>query len=243
MMLRPQRWDAVFAPLVQKSEECLKKQEQEEREFEPDQDSRQLQELVGADGPKVEGANDERLNKEQAKPAPITYTDCLKLIEGTDESVFKAFDPFACRQLQLKKIFVIYNPSSGKRIDQKKFIEKTLQDANIEYEIKTSERYMHAMEIAKTFEIDNFDVLVAVGGDGTVHEVFNGLLCREDGKSIPLAVLPNGTGNDFASSFGNNTVQEGLNQLLKAQAVKVDVVDFVFDHQSRDEIEKDEKFD
>lgn len=138
---------------------------------------------------------------------------------------------------------IIFNPSSGKKVDQRKFIQKTLEDAKVEFEIRSSERYLHAMEIARTFDIDSFDALVAVGGDGTVHEVFNGLLSREDKKQIPLAVFPNGSGNDFAASFDNKTVQEGLNHLLKAQAVKVDVADFVFDHESRDEVPKDEKYD
>ena len=41
-----------------------------------------------------------------------------------------------------------------------------------------TERYMHAYEIAKSHDLTGIDVLVACGGDGTVHETFNGYLAR-----------------------------------------------------------------
>ena len=39
--------------------------------------------------------------------------------------------------------------------------------------------------------------MVCVGGDGTIHEFANGLLMRKDKKKIPIAFIPNGTGNDL----------------------------------------------
>lgn len=50
------------------------------------------------------------------------------------------------------------------------------------------------------------DLVVAVGGDGTVHEVAEGLA----GTDCPLGVLPSGSGNDFAMGIGCPTVQAGL---------------------------------
>lgn len=45
-------------------------------------------------------------------------------------------------------------------------------------------------------DIDKYSALIAVGGDGTFHEVVNGLLHRPDKKRLPIAFLPNGSGND-----------------------------------------------
>ena len=48
---------------------------------------------------------------------------------------------------------------------------------------------------------DGADVLVVVGGDGSVHEVANGLLEAGRGSDVELAVLPRGTGKDFVRSL------------------------------------------
>jgi diacylglycerol kinase family enzyme len=53
--------------------------------------------------------------------------------------------------------------------------------------------------------LDNYSAIVAVGGDGTVHEVVNGLMYRSDGRKLPLAIIPNGTGNDMCAAIELNT--------------------------------------
>jgi len=44
--------------------------------------------------------------------------------------------------------------------------------------------------------------LVAVGGDGTMHEVINGMLQRADGLTLPISMIPNGSGNDLVGCLG-----------------------------------------
>jgi diacylglycerol kinase family enzyme len=67
---------------------------------------------------------------------------------------------------------------------------------------------MHAWRIAQ-FEIDfdKFCAIAAVGGDGTLHEVINGIMFREDKRRLPVALIPNGTGNDTIFNFGITTVE------------------------------------
>ena len=48
--------------------------------------------------------------------------------------------------------------------------------------------------------------LVAVGGDGTLHEIINGMMFREDGERVPIALIPNGTGNDLCNSVGVKSI-------------------------------------
>jgi diacylglycerol kinase family enzyme len=43
---------------------------------------------------------------------------------------------------------------------------------------------------------------VACGGDGTVHEVVNGMLAREDRLRVPVGIIPNGTGNGVSCGLG-----------------------------------------
>lgn len=45
-------------------------------------------------------------------------------------------------------------------------------------------------------------MLVAAGGDGSYHEVVNGMLARTDKKKIPIGLIPNGSGNDTCTAIG-----------------------------------------
>ena len=67
---------------------------------------------------------------------------------------------------------------------------------NVEWIETTHAR--HATEIAKSAHTNGFDVVAAIGGDGTVHEVVNGLMCISPAERPALGVVPMGTGNDFA---------------------------------------------
>ena len=95
-----------------------------------------------------------------------------------------------------KKIVFILNPISGTR---KKalvpgLIEKYLSHSLYEYTIAETERAFHAHELAKGAAEAEADIVVAVGGDGTVNEVAGGLLYTKSA----LAVLPFGSGNGLA---------------------------------------------
>jgi YegS/Rv2252/BmrU family lipid kinase len=60
----------------------------------------------------------------------------------------------------------------------------------------------HATEIAREASREGYDVVAALGGDGTVHEVINGLLEAPAGRRPLLGVVPVGSGNDFCNNIG-----------------------------------------
>ncbi len=60
----------------------------------------------------------------------------------------------------------------------------------------------HATELAKQAGEQDYDMVIAMGGDGTVHEVINGLMQIPAEKRPILGVVPVGSGNDFAHSIG-----------------------------------------
>jgi YegS/Rv2252/BmrU family lipid kinase len=60
----------------------------------------------------------------------------------------------------------------------------------------------HAIELARQAALEGYDMVVAMGGDGTVHEVVNGLMQVPETKRPVLGVVPIGSGNDFAYSIG-----------------------------------------
>jgi YegS/Rv2252/BmrU family lipid kinase len=118
----------------------------------------------------------------------------------------------------LKKFLFIVNPVSGGGRWHK--VEKTFNRA-AENNAKIDKiicRYPgHAKEIAESMK-RKYEVIVAVGGDGTVHEVLNGI--GEKGNNI-FGVLPIGSGNDFARLCGHNeNFEENLKNLLYYKSVK-----------------------
>ncbi|MFC1714652.1 diacylglycerol/lipid kinase family protein [Candidatus Poribacteria bacterium] len=94
--------------------------------------------------------------------------------------------------------FVI-NPSAGKGKYEQiiNAIRETLSDRGLQYDIKVLEYRGQATVVAKA-AAETHDVVVAVGGDGTVNEVFNGLV----GTKAIFGIIPAGTGNGFARELG-----------------------------------------
>lgn len=82
----------------------------------------------------------------------------------------------------------------------------------------------HATQIARQAAEEGYETIVSVGGDGTVHEVINGLMqVPADGRPR-LAVVPVGTGNDFAHNAGVSTIPEiAMRRAFTGEPKKVDL--------------------
>ena len=64
----------------------------------------------------------------------------------------------------------------------------------------------------------------------------NGMLSRSDKKKIPIALMPNGTGNDLCGSFCLDTIDQALGYFLKGDVVKMDVIKVHIDHENESTI-------
>ncbi|MBP6413058.1 MAG: diacylglycerol kinase family lipid kinase [Bacteroidia bacterium] len=95
-----------------------------------------------------------------------------------------------------KSICFIINPISG--TGKQKQVEQLLSEVSISerfsYDIVYTQKPHHATELSKAAVDKNYDIVVAVGGDGSVNEVSKGLLH----SSTKLGILPCGSGNGFA---------------------------------------------
>ena len=105
---------------------------------------------------------------------------------------------------------IIYNPFSGKQYNVRQKIKNALDAKSILYQFYDTTGYKAAYYKAKHFDISNYSAVVAVGGDGTIHEVINGIMRREDKKKIPIALIPNGSGNDTCGGLEIDTLEESL---------------------------------
>ena len=97
-------------------------------------------------------------------------------------------------------------------------------------------------ELALNLDMDKYSALVGVGGDGTYHEVTNGMLHRADKRRLPLAFIPNGSGNDTLRPLGVTNLAKSLDYIIKGDLLKVDLTRCLIDADTEDEIPEDEKF-
>lgn len=100
------------------------------------------------------------------------------------------------------RVKVIINSRSGKgRTREQSDMINTLGRRYGELDIFPTERPRHAVELAAKAADEGYDLVVAAGGDGTVHEVVNGLV-GGDRATLPLGIIPIGSGNDTAFGLG-----------------------------------------
>ena len=99
---------------------------------------------------------------------------------------------------------VIVNPVAGAYSTRRRWprISKLLRHVGLSFDYEYTEGVGHAIELARAAASDGYRYLVAVGGDGTVNEVANGIL-DSTGLSCPtLGVVSTETGSDFVRSVG-----------------------------------------
>lgn len=104
------------------------------------------------------------------------------------------------------KAIVIANSRAGKGsvATKQRDYEQLLAGIGLDFELRMTERPRHAIELARRAIDEGNRFIVAMGGDGTIHEVVNGMM-GDEGPLNPEAVLgvvPAGSGSDFIRTFG-----------------------------------------
>lgn len=103
-------------------------------------------------------------------------------------------------------------------------IEAGLSGRKIPYRLERTEAPGHAADLARRAAERGARRILAVGGDGTVHEVANGILDSGEAPDTALAVLPVGTGNDFYRMVGApGSIDEALSMLERGVRRRFDV--------------------
>jgi YegS/Rv2252/BmrU family lipid kinase len=99
----------------------------------------------------------------------------------------------------MMKVICIQNTTRKLRKTHKRFLQACKDNSEIEFHHYKTELANHAKELAEKAK-GNCDILLVIGGDGTLNEVVNGL-CIAPGTNPKIFLLPGGTGNDFHSNF------------------------------------------
>lgn len=128
------------------------------------------------------------------------------------------------------KALVILNPWAGRGTagERRAELEAALQRARVPFELVTTHSRGGATELAWQGVEQGFSRVVAVGGDGTINEVVNGIKGAEaaGGKRAQLGIIPLGTGSDFIKSLNQvypNDIGGGVERLARGEARPVDL--------------------
>ncbi len=126
----------------------------------------------------------------------------------------------------IRRLLVVVNPRGGKRrgltiLDR---VKPVFAAAGIELDVRVTQRSGYAREMARTLDMTNVDGLCAIGGDGTVHEVVDGLMQRSEPISVPLGIIPAGTGNTLAQHLQCDDPIEAARKIVAGETQPLDVV-------------------
>lgn len=123
----------------------------------------------------------------------------------------------------LRRTLLIVNPAARHGATRRLMPAiQHLLDGVAEYSVQFSAGPRHAFDLARTG--CGYDAIVAVGGDGTAHEVLNGLMAHDSSERPDFGVVPTGSGNDYAHTLGmSDDLSTALRQITTARRVKVDL--------------------
>src|SRR5437660_3030789 len=98
------------------------------------------------------------------------------------------------------ELCVIFNPTAGKHRGRRR-LEQVRRSWGPHVAFRPTQDAGHAIELAETAAREGFAVVAAAGGDGTAHEVLNGLM-RVRNPDVSFTIIPIGSANDYAYSLG-----------------------------------------
>ena len=105
------------------------------------------------------------------------------------------------------KILLISNPAAGKRFKTGLVLPGWLTSQTDRIEHRRTEYAGHAQELAEEACLQGVDTIIAAGGDGTIHEVLNGILISSV-AGVRMGIVPVGTANDYAYSLAKRPASQ-----------------------------------
>ncbi|HEY8389863.1 MAG TPA: diacylglycerol kinase family protein [Clostridia bacterium] len=120
---------------------------------------------------------------------------------------------------------IIINSSSKKGKRAVKDITKELTKRGVEFEFHFTQYAKHAKVLAAEVSQAGAKNIIGVGGDGTFHEIINGI---QNLSEVNLGFIPLGSGNDFAAcaKLKKGNVKKALNDILTGNIKKIDYIQF-----------------
>lgn len=125
-----------------------------------------------------------------------------------------------------EKFLAIVNPAAGGGRSAKRAGAELarLREKGLHVDVIASAGPGHASELASEAFVQGYRRFLAVGGDGTAHEIINGIFPHEGARGVQLGFLPMGTGNSFLRDFTNDGAESSLQALVEGRKRRVDLL-------------------
>jgi diacylglycerol kinase (ATP) len=132
---------------------------------------------------------------------------------------------------------LIVNPAAGAGRTARRWpaLERSLREAGLEFDSALTKEPGHGTTLAREALSGGYRLIVAVGGDGTVNEVLNGLVGEAGAPGVTLGIISTGTGSDLIRSLGIPRSPLAAGQLLRNPrplAIDIGRVEFVWGGQT-----------
>lgn len=126
----------------------------------------------------------------------------------------------------MPKYYVTVNPYGGGKKGLQ-ILEKVLpvfENAQIGITVLETKYAGHARELARNTNMDGYNGFCCIGGDGTFHEIINGMMKREDKLRFPLGLITGGTGNSFMHDLDCLDPVEAVKRIIEGKKRSIDIL-------------------
>lgn len=127
----------------------------------------------------------------------------------------------------MQRFIAIVNPAAGGGRSAKLAgpALSRLRERNVQVDVIASTGPGHAISLAREAYEQGYRHFLAVGGDGTAHEILNGIFARRKSvERVALGFLPLGTGNSFLRDFSKNGAEASLQAILENRKRSIDLL-------------------
>ena len=125
----------------------------------------------------------------------------------------------------MKKFYIVVNPHGGlkKGLGILEKVQPIFEENDCELTILKTEYAGHGKDYAYEVDFTNYDGFCAIGGDGTMHEIINGMLKRPDKRQLPIGLVTGGTGNSFMHDLDCLEPENAAKRILTGRERPIDI--------------------
>ena len=136
----------------------------------------------------------------------------------------------------VRRVLVVANPRAGRGTALRTIegVRSALEAGGCALDIALTEGAGHAESLIRERDLASYQAIVAAGGDGTLHEVVNGLMARgTDAAAPPVGLLPAGTGDALARDLGLADAQRAAEAIASDHQRAIDLARVTVDGRTR----------
>ena len=129
------------------------------------------------------------------------------------------------KKATVKKYYLLVNPAGGtkKGMEILEMVKPIFEKSEVHLDILQTEYAGHANQLANTLDLSGYSGLCAIGGDGTLFEMVNGMLKRKDNQNFPLGLITGGTGNALMHDLNCLDPIKASERIIKGNLRSVDI--------------------